>query len=119
RVYEELMADGLSLEDCVATVTALTAAAIAHGYREYLLALPDEIIVGGGGAHNPSLLRMLGDQLAETRVLPHAKLGIPDVAKEAAAFAILANESLLGRPGNVPSATGARKAVPLGKIILP
>jgi anhydro-N-acetylmuramic acid kinase len=119
RVYEELRADGLSLEDCVATVTALTAAAIAHSYREHLPALPDEIIVGGGGAHNPSLLGTLRELLPEARLRTHAGAGIPDVAKEAAAFAILANESLLGRPGNVPSATGARKAVPLGKIVLP
>jgi len=119
QVYQSLLGDGLSFEDCVATVTALTAASIADAYGRHLPALPDEVIIGGGGAHNRALLAMLRDRLPDTRILTHAELGIPDVAKEPAAFAILANETLLGRPGNVPAATGARRAVPLGKIVFP
>lgn len=118
-VYEGLVAEGLSLEDCVATVTALTAASIARSYRDHLPALPDEVIVGGGGARNRCLLRMLSERLPEARVVTHEEVGIPDTAKEAAAFAVLANETLLGRPGNVPAATGARKPVALGKIVFP
>ncbi len=119
KLYDKLTADGLPLENCVATVTALTAASIADSYLRHLPALPDEVIVGGGGAHNPALLEMLRERLPESQILTHADVAIPDLAKEPAAFAILANETLLGRPGNVPSATGARRAVPLGKIVFP
>jgi len=119
QTYRELQGAGLSLEDCLATVTALTAASIAESYRAYLPDLPDEVIVGGGGAQNPALLAMLRRRLPEATVVTHEDLGIPNVAKEPLAFAILANETLLGRPGNVPSATGARRPVPLGKVVFP
>jgi len=52
-------------------------------------------------------------------VLAHEDFGINGEAKEALAFAILGNETVLGRPANVPSATGARRAVVLGKVVLP
>jgi len=105
--------------DVIPTVTALTAASIAHAYRTHLPAMPDEVIVGGGGTRNPTLMRMLRERLPDCRISTHADFGIPDEAKEAIAFCLLANETLLGRPGNVPSATGARRAVPLGKMVFP
>ena len=105
--------------DLIATFTALTAESISHAYRTYLPKLPDEMVVGGGGAKNPSLMAMIAERLPEVTVLTHADFGIDDAAKEAIAFCILANETLLGRPGNVPSATGARRPVVLGKIVLP
>jgi anhydro-N-acetylmuramic acid kinase len=49
------------------------------------------------------------------KVLTSAELGVDVDAKEAILFAVLAYESHHGRPGNVPSATGAREAVALGK----
>jgi anhydro-N-acetylmuramic acid kinase len=103
----------------VPTVTALTAASIAHAYHAHLPAMPDEVIVGGGGTRNPTLMRMLRERLPECCIRTHEEFGIPDEAKEAVAFCLLANETLLGRPGNVPSATGARRAVPLGKTVFP
>ncbi|MGQ9730801.1 MAG: anhydro-N-acetylmuramic acid kinase [Candidatus Zipacnadales bacterium] len=105
--------------DIVPTVTALTAASIAHAYRTHLPAMPEEVIVGGGGTRNPTLMQMLRERLPECHIMTHEDFGLPDVAKEAIAFCILANETLLGRPGNVPSATGAKRAVLLGKIVLP
>jgi anhydro-N-acetylmuramic acid kinase len=81
--------------------------------------MPDEVIVGGGGTRNPTLMRMLRERLPECRIRTHEDFGIPDEAKEALAFCLLANETLLGRPGNVPAATGARRAVPLGKVVFP
>ena len=109
----------LGYRDILPTVTALTAASIAHAYRTHLPAMPDEIILGGGGTRNPTLVRMVRERLPECRVLTHADFGLADEAKEALAFCLLANETLLGRPGNVPSATGARRAVPLGKVVFP
>ncbi len=112
-----LKGHGRGYRDLIATFTALTAESISHAYRTHLPSLPDEMIVGGGGVRNPTLMRMIAEMLPEVKVLTHADFGIDDAAKEAMAFCILANETLLGRPGNVPSATGARKPVVLGKIV--
>jgi anhydro-N-acetylmuramic acid kinase len=76
-----------------------------------------QIILGGGGARNPTLHRMLARQIGVGVLLTHEDFGIANAAKEALAFAILAHETLLGKPGNVPCATGARHAAVLGKIV--
>jgi anhydro-N-acetylmuramic acid kinase len=110
--------------DVVATATAYTAATIAEAYRRFVF--PNltgeelgqlQIILGGGGAKNPTLRRMLSQRLDVGELLTHEDFGIANAAKEALAFAILAHETLLGRPANVPNATGARRAVVLGKIV--
>lgn len=106
------------LDDLLATLTRFTAEAIARSYRELLPALPDEIYVSGGGALNPTLMRHLAEALAPVPVLTTAALGIDPKAKEALAFAVLANETLFGHPGNVPAATGAAGPRVLGKISL-
>jgi len=116
-IYKGMKQRGETRADAAATFTALTAHSIARAYRDFLPAPPDEVILGGGGVYNLTLLRMLREQLPEVSLLTHEDFGLPSAAKEAVAFALLANETLLGRPGNVPSATGARRAVPLGKII--
>ncbi len=78
--------------------------------------MPDEVIVSGGGALNPTLMGMLRAELAPAHVITSDDLGLPAEAKEAVAFAVLAYETWHGRPGNLPSATGARRAVVLGSI---
>ena len=107
---------GITGEDLIATATAYTAWSVAEAYRALLPALPDEIILGGGGAHNPALIRMLGQALPGIPILTHRDLGMDDDAKEALAFAVLAHECWHGRPGNLPGCTNATRAVPLGKI---
>ena len=114
----------LSPEDTVATATAFTAATIADAYERFVfpkLTAHDrsalQIILGGGGAKNPTLRRMLATRIGAAQLFTHEDFGIANAAKEALAFAILAHETLLGKPGNVPSATGARRAVVLGKIV--
>ena len=97
---------GLSSDDTIATLTALTAWSIAAAYREYLERV-DEAIVGGGGARNPTLLHMLRTALPDTTVRPVDELGLNADAKEAVAFALLGYATLHGWPNNVPSATGA------------
>jgi anhydro-N-acetylmuramic acid kinase len=104
------------LDDLLATLTRFSAQAIAHSYRAHLPAFPDEIYVCGGGAHNPTLLAHLRALCAPTPVLDTGALGIDPDAKEAIAFAVLANETLHGHPGNVPRATGAVGPRVLGKI---
>lgn len=116
RVWERARARGLRDYDIVATLTAFTAHSIARAYHDFLPTFPDEVIVSGGGARNATLMRMLRDLLAPARVMPIDEFGISSEAKEALAFAVLAYETYHHRPGNLPAATGARRAVVLGSI---
>jgi anhydro-N-acetylmuramic acid kinase len=111
-------------EDLIATATAYTAETVSAAYRCFVFPKLTaqglkqlQIILGGGGAKNPELRRMLSERLGAGELLTHEDFGIANAAKEALAFAILAYETLHGRPGNVPNATGARRAVVLGKIV--
>ena len=116
QVWAQAEALGLSGEDIIATCTAFTAASIADAYRRFLPVLPAEVIVGGGGANNLTLLAMLAERLAPASVMTHQALGLSSDAKEAMAFAVLAYETIHGRPGNLPTCTGAGKQTILGKI---
>jgi anhydro-N-acetylmuramic acid kinase len=115
---EGILAAGLSMEDAMATVTALTAGTIADGISAFGGDEDSiqEVIVSGGGVHNPVLMRMLESELAEMDVMSSEELGLDPDAKEAIAFAILAHETWKGKPGNLAAATGARRGVVLGKI---
>lgn len=116
-VWRKAMARGVSPDDVIATLTRFTAKSIAEGYEKFLPELPGEIIVSGGGAKNPTLVRMLQEQVGpDARVRRIEEFGIPSDAKEALAFAILAYETWHGRPSNLPAATGARHAVVQGDI---
>jgi len=113
-------ARALSFEDLVATATALTAASIARAYLDFIRPLGpiDQVIVGGGGKHNPTLMRMLRERLpGGTSLMSHEDFGIDSDAKEAIALAIIANDAVAGFDTNIPGATGGRPTV-LGKISL-
>lgn len=109
---------GLSLEDQVATATALTARSVGDSIDRFVRPEfePVEVYVSGGGRNNPVLMRGLEEALPDCRVAPSDLLGLDPDAKEAVAFAILASETLAGRPGNLPRVTGASDAVILGQI---
>jgi len=107
---------GLSLADRLRTAVEITAGAVAKGVALSGSRKPDEVLVSGGGARNLTLLQAIGAALPGSKVRTTDELGVPVSAKEAMAFAFLAFESISGRPGNVPSATGARKEVVLGSI---
>ncbi|MEI9980233.1 MAG: anhydro-N-acetylmuramic acid kinase [Edaphobacter sp.] len=117
------LGDGILDEDVVATATALTSASVVDAYRRFVLghlgsASPVEFVVAGGGAKNDVLMQMLIDGLEplKVKVRMMEELGVPAQAKEAVGFALLAWLSWHGMPGNVPSATGAKRAMVLGKI---
>lgn len=105
--------------DIMRTAVSLTATTIANACRKYYPkgASLDEVIVSGGGVHNEALMKELKKELKPAKIMVSDKTGIPADAKEAVAFAVLANETLAGHAGNVPAATGAARAVVLGKII--
>jgi anhydro-N-acetylmuramic acid kinase len=104
------------LDDLLATLTRFTAEAIVRAYREHLPVFPDEVYLCGGGAANATLRAHLAELCSPVPVRDTAALGIDPQAKEAVAFAMLANETLFGHPGNVPRATGAAGGRVLGKI---
>jgi len=109
----------LSPEDVLATATAFTARAIFLGYNRFIREdhPVDELIVSGGGAHNRALMWSLSVYFNPIKVRLLEEIGMPVDAKEAVAFAVLANESITGGPGNVMRATGASRPVVLGKIV--
>jgi anhydro-N-acetylmuramic acid kinase len=109
--------EGLAPEDAIATATAFTAESIADAYRRHLPGAVDEIILCGGGARNPVLVERLRVAVAPAALRFTDDFGIDADAKEAVSFAILARETLRGRPSNVPAATGAARPVVLGKIV--
>ena len=109
-------------EDIVATATALTSWSIGAAVRLLTERQREQryhdFLVSGGGANNPTLMRMIEEELApyKLRVQKTDDLGLPSEAKESVAFAVLAYLTWLRQPGNVPSATGASKPAILGKV---
>lgn len=109
-------------EDALATATALTAESIATSFRLFVLrkmkGAPIDYIVSGGGARNRTLMTMLAGRLEpmECKIATIDRFGIPSEAKEAAAFALMAWMTWHYLPGNMPSATGARRPVILGQF---
>jgi anhydro-N-acetylmuramic acid kinase len=116
-LYRESQRRALTPADTVATVTAFTARTIADAYRRFLPAMPDEMILCGGGTHNRTLVHMLRQELAVATVRTTDEFGIGVDAREAVSFAILAWATIRGIANNVPVATGATEPVVLGKIV--
>lgn len=98
-----------------ATLLALTVHTIAAAVRAHAAAA-DEVYLCGGGAHNDALLECLQRELAPLPVATTAALGLDPDWVEAAAFAWLARQTLLHRPGNLPAVTGAARPAVLGAI---
>jgi anhydro-N-acetylmuramic acid kinase len=106
-------------EDVILTLTGITAHSIVYAFSLFVFSRTkvNELIVSGGGAHNPLLMKALGAAFeSDFLILESSDIGVPGDAKEAFAFAVLAWQTLRKRPANVPGATGAKKAVVLGKV---
>jgi anhydro-N-acetylmuramic acid kinase len=114
---DRMLAAGRSPEDVVATLTRFTARTVADQYRRFLPRLPDEIVLGGGGARNPTLRAWLAEELGGATLLDHDDFGLPSSGREAVYFAIMGYQALHGRPNNVPACTGATHPVVMGKIV--
>ena len=105
-----------SPDDLIATATAFAAEAVARNIARFVLPRHaiDDLVAAGGGVLNPVLMTRLARALAPIRVRRIDEFGIPSDAKEAVAFALLGHAGAMGIPGNIPRATGARRAVVLG-----
>ncbi|TAK59791.1 MAG: anhydro-N-acetylmuramic acid kinase [Bacteroidetes bacterium] len=107
-----------SREDIIATVTEFTALSIFQNYVYFIKKLcnVDELIVSGGGVHNSYLMNTLMKYFEGVNVFRIDDFGLSSDAKEAVAFAILANETISGNAGNMVQATGAERRTVLGKV---
>lgn len=122
-VLEEAGKRGLGPADFLATVTALTAESIAGACRRFICPFhkPGRMLVGGGGSFNRTLMGMLREAMRPlgTEVLTQEEAGGDSDAKEAVAFALLADCTLRGVPGALPKVTGASCGAILGKLSFP
>jgi len=118
-LLQRAAANGLSGNDIVATATALTPYSVRDACERFVFPRVDvdEVIISGGGTKNETLVRMMRDCFKPIPVAYSDDYGLSSTAKEAIAFAVLANETICGGCANVPGATGARRRVVLGKII--
>jgi anhydro-N-acetylmuramic acid kinase len=110
---ERLKRSGRPLPDLIATATLLTASAVARAVAPYG---PADLIVSGGGAHNPQIVGHLAALLPDVTIATSGDFGVDVDAKEAIAFAVMAYATWRGRPSNLPSATGATRSVLLGSV---
>ncbi len=116
KILKYARENGIKNEDLLATVTAFTAKSIAYSVENYFKIKPDKLIIGGGGSKNGTLIKYIKDFLPACEVLLNEDLGFNSEAKEAVAFAVLANEAIFNSANNVPSVTGALHPVVMGKI---
>ena len=112
-------------EDLLRTAAELTARSIAYAIHRFVFPrlaagrTLHRLVISGGGAHNRMLADRLQELLPELRLQRSDDCGLPVDAKEAIAFAILAERTLHGLPGNLPTVTGAKRSVVLGKVAQP
>ena len=109
------MADGLSLEDGAATLTAFTAACVGRGL-DLLAQRPRRLLVCGGGRKNPAMLQALRER-AHVATLCAEDVGLRGDAVEAECFAFLAMRTLRGLPISFPGTTGVETPMVGGKVI--
>ncbi len=117
KVIKRAKVLGLNRYDLLATVTAFTAESIIYNSRGFIKKGLDEVIVGGGGTDNRCLMRSLREGFHPVKVSVFEDHKISSRAIEAMAFALLAYETIHGRPNNLPRVTGAKRPVIMGKVI--
>ena len=121
KIIQKSKAYSILPEDIIATVTAFTVESIATNYERFVFPYGkiDEVILGGGGVFNKTLVDMLKKRLPDIEINTHDTYGIPSEAREALTWAVLGDETVCNTPGNLPHITGAGKKVLQGSIALP
>ena len=107
---------GGSDNDAIATATALTAETIGRAIAKWGTDATAEVLISGGGAKNPALLERLAAKVQPRPVVLFDQVFFNGEAKEAVAFAFLGYQTVTGKAGNLPAATGARGPRILGHI---
>ena len=107
--------ESIDAVDVQATLCALTAASVSSAIHKFAAGTA-EVLVCGGGVHNAELMRQLGEHMPAVILSSTATVGLDPDWVEAVAFAWLAMRRLQNLPGNLPSVTGAKRAVTLGAI---
>ncbi len=115
ELLQQTLTAAVPAEDVIHTLTRFTAWSVAENLRLFGGSC-SRLIVSGGGAYNDFLLELLREEMPTLEVQRSEAYGIPVQAKEALCFAYLAYCTLGGRPGNLPSVTGARRSVVLGVV---
>ena len=120
ELYSLIRENKISFTDMLATLLELTVETIATSYERFIFPKwkVNEVILSGGGSRNPVLAERLIKRVEDVEFSTSDDYGIPVEAKEAVAFAVLANELISGNCTNLPTVTGAGRHVPLGKIVL-
>ena len=115
KLLSTARAGGASDEDIIATAVELTAQSVGDAYRRFIAEPVREVLVSGGGGKNPALFAAIQRAAAPIVVRHFEEVFFDGEAKEAVAFALLGYLHVNKRPGNVPTATGARGLRVLGK----
>lgn len=116
KLIARARSSGAGDEDIIATAVELTARSVGDAYRRFIAEPVKEVLLSGGGARNPALFKAIERAAAPVRVRHFADVYFDGEAKEAVAFALLGYLHVNSRPGNVPTATGARGLRVLGKL---
>ena len=118
RVLNKANQLGLSPYDTIRTVTAFTVESIVQNYEKFVFPYGkiDEVILGGGGTFNKTLVDMLKKRIYPIKVSTHKEYGIPPQAREALTWAALGDETMCKTPSNLPHITGAKKRILQGSI---
>lgn len=115
-ICKKMMDRGATPEDCVATITRVTAQSLLEHYQRYAPKPLHEVFMGGGGSYNPNIVNYLKQHMPETRFATIDELGIPVGAKEALGFALNTCEGFVGRPLMVPRKTESDRPGVIGHI---
>lgn len=118
KFTEEILKDNprVSILDLITTATIFTAESICVNIEKFLPSRADELILCGGGSFNNFLVGHLKKKLKGVRFYKSDEFGVPSFAKEAVAFAILGNETILQNASNIPQVSGAKRRAVLGKV---
>jgi len=118
NLYKRVKRQDISIEDMLRTLLALTVESMAQAYESFILTSYDvkKVILSGGGAKNSFLVDQLKLRLSQLEIITSDEVGITVDAKEAIGMSVLANELISGIKTNIPSCTGAKHNVPMGKV---
>ena len=116
-ICDRMLASGATQEDCIATITRITAKALADAYERWGPADGiDEIYLGGGGSYNPNIIKYLQERMPKTKIALLDEIGIPTGSREAMSFGFKGLECILGRSLIVPQRVESSKAGIIGHI---